>query len=66
MQAGLPDTLKMILSDITTSLELVNQYTMPILGNLGCPTLAAYNRGLFNRFLGHKYNLTGMATNYKE
>ena len=66
MQAGLPDTLKTVLSDITPALELVNQYATPILGDLGCPTLAAYNQGLFNQFPGYSYNPTGAATNYKE
>jgi hypothetical protein len=52
MQAGLPDTSKAFLSDITPALELVNQYTRPILGNLGCPTLAAYIRGCLASFRG--------------
>jgi hypothetical protein len=66
MQAGLPGKLKAFLSNITPALELVNQYTTTILGNLVCPSLATYNQGLFNQFLGYKYNPTGMATNYKE
>jgi len=64
MQVGLPDTPETLLSDITPTLELVNQYTTPILGNLGCLTLAAYNQGLFNQFLGCNYNPTGIATDY--
>lgn len=52
----LPDTLNNVVSDIAPVLELVNQFTAPILGDLSCPALKEYNQGLFNQFPGYAYN----------
>ncbi|GME35481.1 hypothetical protein GTA08_BOTSDO05233 [Neofusicoccum parvum] len=57
-QAGLPDILNGVLSDLAPALDLLNSAVSPVLADLACPQLEQYNQGLFNQFPGAKYHPT--------
>ncbi|KAK7727153.1 hypothetical protein SLS57_003188 [Botryosphaeria dothidea] len=60
-QAGLPDVLNGILSDLAPALDLINNAVSPLMTSLACPQLEQFSQGLFNQFPGASYRPTSSA-----
>lgn len=63
-QALIPDSANLLVSELSSILNIVNKLVKPIMGGLNCPTVNKFDQSLFNQFPGHKYNPSGKATNY--
>ncbi|KJX98620.1 hypothetical protein TI39_contig401g00002 [Zymoseptoria brevis] len=65
LEQGIPDFASKALNALDPVTSLVNKYIGPVTGGLGCPQLAQFDNGVFDKYPGRKYKPTGPATNYK-
>jgi hypothetical protein len=54
-ESFLPDQLAGLVSDVAPVLDMVKQFTGPILQGMECLPLRTFNQGLFNQLPGYSY-----------